>query len=976
MYIAGGTVEIPIFFVTGVEPVKSSLHRYTSGRQLVEVPAMYRYLPRTLDIGHNIICPKDVLYNELQSGLFFYRPDFNITISPSDALRTIMVSPRDENFDCVPLCVVALDERGRAVQVNETCLAHFGPFFKYSAATFSTLATDSPEHRAKLEDALKQARLSAAGASNGAQNGAPNGTPSGAKSEQKPRTSFKARNIEMLTLSEGLPIKKHFDWTIGVGRDGQVLLFGDAVNEQDEEQRAKDAELIDFFQNAPIALHWLSGEGIVLWANQTELDVLGYTAEEYIGQPIMNFCPDEQELVLEIFKTLGSGNTIRDVPVRFRTKDGRLVNLLIDSNVKYDDAGKFSHTRCFIRDDTGRKIREARAALLLKETKRSLEMLDQFMSRSLHHLRTPLHVLQSTCDLVLGNLKHIQQQETASAEGLTGTAGALQESVTLINDATEHITSAVVLIDDISDLARLDRGVDFEINKEWIALSNLGESAVASVEAKKGVKINFHLADSGPAYLHSDVKLLQKVLRHLLDNAVQVTERGSITLMLGQEKKCCSFAVVINEMGSVAPHEPGAGAGLEYIVDTKLPAIFQRYHQVLLPEETLDIEEATSLRDAIERGVSSLCETLIGIGLSLSYHLVLALGGDIRYSSQSGLTKFWFSLPQDIDTALLAKPTSVISTSHERIAKPYMQIFQNGPVAPVPVPASKKQAASSDQDDAAGRRNIKFFGEPRVTPVPVPMKDIACNGLKAMDPPSILVVEDTAMCAKLLCRTLRKVGCSATWVENGQQAVDLLRESTPGIYSLILMDLRMPVMDGLIATAIIKKELKLKIPVIALTGDTSSDVKSQCENIGFSEFCGKPMTRAQLLDIIQKYTGYRCVTVTPVPVQVKTIASSDLKAVDTPSVLIVEAPVPIPAETIASSGLKAMDTQSVLVVEDTAMEVDPPSVLVVETPVPLPAETIACNGLKAMDPQSVLEVEDSAMAVDPPSVFIDVLHIY
>jgi hypothetical protein len=46
------------------------------------------------------------------------------------------------------------------------------------------------------------------------------------------------------------------------------------------EQRAKDAELVDYFQNAPIALHWLSGEGIILWANQTELDVLGYTEEE------------------------------------------------------------------------------------------------------------------------------------------------------------------------------------------------------------------------------------------------------------------------------------------------------------------------------------------------------------------------------------------------------------------------------------------------------------------------------------------------------------------------------------------------------------------------------------------------------------------------------------------------------------------------------------------------------------------------
>ena len=38
-------------------------------------------------------------------------------------------------------------------------------------------------------------------------------------------------------------------------------------------------------------MHWLSGTGHVLWANETEMNVLGYTAEEYIGQPIMNFCP-------------------------------------------------------------------------------------------------------------------------------------------------------------------------------------------------------------------------------------------------------------------------------------------------------------------------------------------------------------------------------------------------------------------------------------------------------------------------------------------------------------------------------------------------------------------------------------------------------------------------------------------------------------------------------------------------------------
>jgi PAS domain S-box-containing protein len=151
--------------------------------------------------------------------------------------------------------------------------------------------------------------------------------------------------------------------------------------------RARDAELIDFFQNAPIAMHWLNGEGIVLWANQTELNVLGYTAEEYIGKPIMNFCPDESDLVLEIFKQLGSGNAIADVPVRFRTKDGRIVHLLIDSNVAYNKDGSFGHTRCFIRDDTARKVRDARTKLLLEETERVRGRGGEgFCGRSFSHL--------------------------------------------------------------------------------------------------------------------------------------------------------------------------------------------------------------------------------------------------------------------------------------------------------------------------------------------------------------------------------------------------------------------------------------------------------------------------------------------------------------------------------------------------------------------------------------------------------------
>jgi PAS domain S-box-containing protein len=683
-----------------------------------------------------------------------------------------------------PLCMAELDtETLRVVQVNMMFEEVVGQMFKISGMEFSMLATEGELHRVKLEQAIKDVI--------------------DGKAERS-----KARNIEMLTLAGmGLPIRRHFDWSVGGASRGKLLLFGDPCTDEDVKQRAKDSELVDFFQNAPIALHWLSGEGIVLWANQRELDVLGYTAEEYIGQPIMNFCPDEEELVLEIFKQLGSGNTIKDVPVRFRAKDGHIVDLLIDSNVKYDEYGNFEHTRCFIRDDTKRKITEARAKLLLDETKRSLVMLDNFMSRSLHHMRTPLHVLQSTIDVLSSSLSKINPLDAKDTKRIVEASG------NLLHQASIHIDNAVVLIDDISDLARLDQGGSFKINNEIIVLKDFGKEVLSMlpIPVVTNVEIALELTGGGPTFLTCDSRILKKILRHLLENAVNVTEHGSITLRIGHQENRCVFTIIDSGPGitlNVPAHRE----------DNSLPPIFQRYHQELLPEEILDFEQVTTLRDKIEAGINSHRNVSMGIGLSLTYHLVQALGGNLRYSSTPGRTQFWFSLPQSFE-----------ELAPERI------ILKN-----------------------PGKRDIhghNVHHEPGAEST-ISKASIACNRLKVMDPPSVLVVEDDKTCAKLLCMSLQKVNCSATWAENGLEAVHILKSSVPGMYSLVIMDLRMPVMDGLTATKVIKKELKIDIPVIALTGDAGNDTKSQCEEIGFDEYCNKPMKRAKLLDIIQKYTGY------------------------------------------------------------------------------------------------------------------------
>ena len=151
-----------------------------------------------------------------------------------------------------PLCGVVLSANGKAKVCNKLFVELMGPLFKFENYEFSEAATNDAG-KAKLKAAIEKVR-------------------SGASPRER------LRNLEMLTLAgeAGLPVKSHFDWFIGpntdvTGEGGEVTLFGDPCSDDILEQREKDAELIDFFQNAPIALHWLSGTGHVLWANQTEL---------------------------------------------------------------------------------------------------------------------------------------------------------------------------------------------------------------------------------------------------------------------------------------------------------------------------------------------------------------------------------------------------------------------------------------------------------------------------------------------------------------------------------------------------------------------------------------------------------------------------------------------------------------------------------------------------------------------------------
>jgi len=133
-----------------------------------------------------------------------------------------------------------------------------------------------------------------------------------------------------------------------------------------------DEAFTDFFEEAPVGLHLVGPGGIILHANRTELELLGYRRDEYIGHHIAEFHADPA-VITDILSLLARGETLHDYEARMRAKDGSLKHVLITSNVRRAANGQFLHTRCFTRDisalkrvDADRRLTEARFEILAR----------------------------------------------------------------------------------------------------------------------------------------------------------------------------------------------------------------------------------------------------------------------------------------------------------------------------------------------------------------------------------------------------------------------------------------------------------------------------------------------------------------------------------------------------------------------------------------------------------------------------------
>ncbi|HEY0680799.1 MAG TPA: HWE histidine kinase domain-containing protein [Steroidobacter sp.] len=136
----------------------------------------------------------------------------------------------------------------------------------------------------------------------------------------------------------------------------QIPLTGPRPVEEELRRRIQDVE--DFFENGAIGLHIVSGDGIILRANKAELDLLGYTAEEYVGRHIAEFHADAP-VIGDILHRLSCGQKLERYPARLRAKNGAIKHVLITSNCRLEH-GRMVNTRCFTMDVT--ELRQAEHA--------------------------------------------------------------------------------------------------------------------------------------------------------------------------------------------------------------------------------------------------------------------------------------------------------------------------------------------------------------------------------------------------------------------------------------------------------------------------------------------------------------------------------------------------------------------------------------------------------------------------------------
>ena len=295
--------------------------------------------------------------------------------------------------------------------------------------------------------------------------------------------------------------------------------------------RRNEHELSDFFDNAPVGLHWLGPDGIVLRANSATLYLLGYRHEEYVGHSIAEFHVDHG-VAEDILVRLLKNETLRNYEARLRARDGSIRHVLINSNVRWED-GRFVHSRCFIQDITTRRNLEKE---LLNISDREQGRIGQDLHDDLCQQLAGIGLLSQ----VLG-----QNLERMNAKGESERASQISKH---LDDAIAHTR---MLARGLAPVSLQAYGLPVAL--EELALNTQGMFHITCVfVGDQSISIN----DTANA-TH-----LYRIAQEAISNAIRHGKATEVTVTLVPDGGCARLTVSDNGCGFTCKRDQSKGMGL------------------------------------------------------------------------------------------------------------------------------------------------------------------------------------------------------------------------------------------------------------------------------------------------------------------------------------------------------------------------------------------------------------------------------
>jgi PAS domain S-box-containing protein len=125
------------------------------------------------------------------------------------------------------------------------------------------------------------------------------------------------------------------------------------VRKTQQTLQLREAELRDFLENAVVGMHWLAPDGAILWSNRTELELLGYRPQQYVGRNFADFI-ENPAVATDLLRRLRACESLRGYELRLRSSDGSWRWVRMDANPWLHN-GELLHSGCFVLDITEKK---------------------------------------------------------------------------------------------------------------------------------------------------------------------------------------------------------------------------------------------------------------------------------------------------------------------------------------------------------------------------------------------------------------------------------------------------------------------------------------------------------------------------------------------------------------------------------------------------------------------------------------------